>query len=320
MSTGASNLAGERIPFFERAYVPRASGIQEGMVVVATSDSGDNLIVDLPTSAAALNGGRNYVGISAAQGSTTVSANTLPSDQQIMVQKAGVAKALLKANTACERYSLAGYDPTDGGYVVPHVSGKTIQIGRFTQTKSSSTSAQFVGVWLDEGGALGELLIGAITATSGNVTNTTTETAFDKTVSIPGNLLSAGAVLKIFAKVNVTSGNSTDTLQLKLKFGSQVIATTPAVDVTNGGGDLGVLQAVVTIRSIGSSGVATAGGSSGLGVPGTATLRVDGVAGTFTLDTTAAITVSVTATWSAASSSDICALEGLVVSMERASV
>lgn len=320
MSTGASNLSGERIPFFERAYVPKASGIAEGMVVVATTDVGDNLIVDLPNSASALNGGRNFVGISAAQGTTTVSANTLPSDQNIMVQKAGVAKGLLKANTACEKYSPAGYDPTDGGYIVPHVGGKTIQIGRFTQSKSSSASPQFVGVWLDEGGALGEVLIGAITATSTAVTNVNSETAFDKTVSIPANLLSAGAVLKIFAKVNVTSGNSTDTLQLKLKIGSQVLCTTPAVDVTNGGGDLGVLSSMVTIRSIGSSGVATAGGSSGLGVPGTATLRVDGVAGTFTLDTTAAQSVSVTATWSAASTSDICALEELVVSMERASV
>lgn len=319
MATGASNQAGERISFFERAYVPRASGIQEGMVVVATSDVGDNLLVDLPNSAAALNGGRNYVGISASQGSTVVSANTLPSDQSILVQKAGFAKGLLKASTACEKYSPAGYDPTDGGYIVPHVSGKTVQIGRFSQSKSSSASPQFVGVWLDEGGSLGELLIGATTATSGNVTNVNTETPFDKTISIPANLLSAGAVLKILAKVNVLSGNGTDTLLLKLKLGSQVLCATAAIDVTNGGGDLGILQATVTIRSIGASGVATAAGSSGLGVPGTATLRVDGVAGTFTLDTTAANAVSVTATWSAASTSDICALEALVVSLERAS-
>lgn len=320
MAIGASNLSGERIAFFERGFVPRASGISEGMVVVATTDSTDNLIVDLPNSASALNGGRNYVGISAAEGTTVVSSNTLPSDNNIMVQMAGVAKCLLKASTACEKYSPAGYNPVDGGYIVPHVSGKTIQIGRFTQTKSSSANPQFVGVWLDQSNALGETLIGAITTTSGTVTNTTVETAFDQTVSIPANLLSAGAVLRIAAKVNVTTGNSTDTLTLKIKIGTQAVATTPAVDVTNGGGDLGVLQSVVTVRSIGASGVLTALSSSGLGVPGTATVRVDGVAGTFSLDTTAAITVSVTATWSAASTSDVCQLEELVVTLLRASV
>ena len=320
MATGASNLAGERIPFFERAYVPRASGIQGGMVVVATTTAGDNLEVDLPNSAYALNGGRNYVGIADFTGTTVVSANSLPSDNQIQVQKAGVAKCLLKASTACQKYSPAGYDPTDGGVIVPHVSGKTIQIGRFTQSKSSSASAQYVGVWLDEGGSLGEMLIGAITATSSAVTNTASETPFDKKVTIPANLLSAGAVLRIRGKVNVTSGNGTDTLILKLKLGSQVLITSAAVDVTNGGGDLGVLDAEVTVRSIGATGTVTAAGFSSLGAPGTATLRVGGTAGTVTVDTTGDLDVTATATWSAMSASDSCALEDLVVSMLRASV
>lgn len=314
---GASNLAGERIPFFERAYVPKSSGIFEGAVVVATTTSGDNLEVDLPNSASALNGGRNYVGINASQGSTIVSPTTLPNDTQITVQKAGVAKCALKANTACEKYSPAGYSPADGGYIVPHVSGKTIQIGRFTQSKSSSSASQMVGVWLDEGGSLGEQLVGAIVASSTVITNTAVETAFDQKVTIPAGLLSVGAVLRIFAKARVASGNSTDTLTLKLKIGSQVLVTSAAVDVTDGGGDLGVLFAEVTIRTLGASGSAVAGGYSGLGVPGTATLRVGGVAAAFTLNTTTDLDVTATATWSVASTSNQVLLENLDVFQAR---
>lgn len=322
MSIGASNLAGERIPFFERGHVPRASGIFEGAVVVATTTSGDNLEVDLPNSAYALNGGRNYVGVSASQGTTIVSSSTLPSDNQITVQRAGVAKCALKASTACEKYAPAGFDPADGGYIVPHVSGKTICIGRFTQSKSSSASAQMVGVWLDEGAGagMGEMLIGAITSSSTAVSNTSSETAFDRSVSIPANLLSAGSVLRIRAKVNVTSGNGADTLTLRLKLGGNTISASAPIDVTDLGGDVGILDAEITVRSIGAAGVLVSAGVGGLGVPLTATIRVGCQAGTFTLDTTAAQSVTVTAQWSAMSASNSCQLEALVVSMLRASV
>ncbi len=317
---GVSNLTGEREYLFERGFVPNASGIFEGAVVVSTSvDPNDNLIVDLPNSAVALNSGRSFVGINASQGSTVVSSSSLPDDIQITVQLAGIAKAALKANTACQMWSPAGYNPADGGYVVPHVDGTTVQIGYFTQSKSSSSSSQKVGVWLTRGGGLGEQLVGAITASSDPVSNTTSETPFDQSVMVPANLLSVGSVLRIDAKVSVPSGNSTDTLTLKLKLGSQVLVTSPAVDVTNGGGDCGVLSAIVTVRSIGSSGSLTANSQVGLGVPGTATMRVGGVAGAFTLDTTAAQAVTVTATWSAMSASDQAVLEDLVVTLVRAS-
>lgn len=319
MSTGASNLSGERIPFFERSYVPRASGIFEGAVVVATSDD-DNLIVDLPNSSAALNGGRNFVGINAGAGSTVVSSSTLPSDLRLPVQKAGVAKCALKASTACQKYAPAGYNPADGGHVVPHVSGVTIYIGRFTQSKSSSSAVQYVGVWLDGGSPLAEQLLGAITSSSSTITDTATETAFDQTLSIAANTLSAGSVIRILAKVSVPSGNGTNTLTLRLKIGSQVLALTGAIDVTDGGGDVGVLQAELTVRSIGSSGVFTAAGSAGLGVPSTATMRVGGVASTFTLNTTAALTLSVTAQWSAASTSNQAVLDQLAWSLLRSGV
>lgn len=316
MATGASNLTGERIPFFDRSYVPRASGIFEGAVVVATTDD-DNLIVDLPNSSAALNGGRNFVGISAGAGSTIVSGSTLPSDNNLPVQKAGVAKAALKPNTACSKYSPAGYNPADGGYIVPHVSGLTIYIGRFTQSKSSSANVQYVGVWLDGASPIAEQLLGNITVSSAIITNTAVETAFDQTVVIPANTLSVGARLRILAKVSVPSGNGTDTLTLRLKIGSQLLALTPAVDVTNGGGDVGILRAELTVRGLGSMGSCSAAGEAGLGAPASATVVIGGASGTFTLDTTGALTVSITAQWSAASASNQCVLEQLSVALAR---
>lgn len=321
-AVGASNLSGERISFFERGMLPKSSGIAEGYVVVHTSDSGDNLIVDLPTAATALLGGRAFAGISASANTTTVSSNTLPSDNQISVQMAGVAKCQLKANTACVRGSWAAYDPADGGLIVPWTSASQVPIGTFTQSKSSSASAQMVGVWLQKTCGIGEILLGAIISSSTAVTDTTSETAFDQAVTVPANLLSAGAVLRIRGKVRVTSGNGTDTLTLRLRIGGLtgvLLATAPAFDVTNGGGDLGVLDSVVTVREIGASGSITAASGAGLGVPGTATWRVDGTVGAQSIDTTAAKDVVVTAQWSAASASNSCLLEDLTVSLARIS-
>lgn len=317
MSTGASNLTGERIPFFDRSYVPRESGIFEGAAVVATTDD-DNLIVALPNSSAALNGGRNFVGINAGAGVTVVSGSTVPSDNNLPVQQAGVAKAALKVNTACTKYSPAGYNPADGGYIVPHVSGLTIYIGRFTQSKAASAEVQYVGVWLEGSSPIADQLLGNITTSSATITNTAVETAFDQTITVPANTLSVGSLLRILAKVSVPSGNSTNTLTLRLKVGSQVVALTAAVDVTDAGGDVGILRAELAVRSLGSSGSFSAAGEAGLGVPATATVRIGGVSGTFTLNTNAALVISVTAEWSAASASNQCVLEQLSATLARA--
>jgi hypothetical protein len=319
---GASNLSGERITAgFDRGMVPQSNGIQEGYVLSHSTNAGqlDNLAVDVPNGAGVLAGGRAFAGVSASQGTVNILY-----DGQVDVQKLGIAKCVLKINTACTAGTDAGYDPADGGPVQPVTSanvGSLVVIGRFSQSKTSSASPQFVGVELHAEGASGDRVLGAITASSAAITNTTVETAFSLSVPIPANRIqSAGTVLKIRAKANVTGGNSTDTLKLTCRLDTAagvILGATPAVDVTNGGGDLGFLDIMATIRSVGVSGTMVCDGLGGIS-PGAAVatggnVQVTGTASTVAIDTTAAHSILITATWSAASPSDSVVLEDLVV-------
>lgn len=150
------------------------------------------------------------------------------------------------------------------------------------------------------------------TAASAAVTNTVAETAFDKTYVQPANTLRAGDVLKIRLLVRATSTNSTDTLNVKLKIGTTVLAATGAVDVAND--DCAYIDVDVVIRTIGATGTLVAMGQTSLGVLGTATFRPAHLAST-AVDTTAAQTISATATWSVANAGNSCRLE--ILSVER---
>lgn len=147
-------------------------------------------------------------------------------------------------------------------------------------------------------------------AASAAVTNTTDETAFDKSVTIPANSLKAGDVLVIRAQAIATATNSTDTLTLKLKIGSTVIIATAAVDVANG--DVGYVDCILIVRTIGATGTIVASGVQGLGVPGTVTAKPFLLASSV-VDTTAALAITVTATWSVANAGNSCRLDCLTV-------
>lgn len=157
-------------------------------------------------------------------------------------------------------------------------------------------------------------LIYVAVAASAAISDTTSETDFDKTVTIPANTLKAGDVIRVRAQAIPTSTNSTDTLTLKLKFGSTVIVATAAVDVANN--DIGYIDFEVTIRTIGASGTMVGAGVQALGVPGTVTAKPALLAST-TIDTTAAIVVKVSATWSNASASNSVRLDVLNVELLR---
>lgn len=319
--TGASNLTGERITLFDRALVPASNNIKEGYVVVHASAT-DNQVVDVPSAAAALLGGRAFAGISATQGTINIL-----QDNRVTVAKGGIAKAALKAATACVAGAVAGYNPADGGPVQPVTPANAavlVPIGRFTQSKASSGAEQFVGLELYAHSADGaERLLSAATASSTAITNTATETAFSVSIPIPANrLLAVGAVLKIRAKARVTVGNANDTLQLKCRLDSAagvVLGQTPAVDVTNAGGDLAVLDLAATLRTTGASGTLVCDGFGGIS-PGQAVatggnVQTTGTAGTVAIDTTVAHTLVITATWSAASASNSVVLEDLLATL-----
>jgi len=153
-------------------------------------------------------------------------------------------------------------------------------------------------------------LIGVNVAASTAVTNTTDETAFDKTVTVESDTLDVGRVLKIRVQGIATATNSTDTLNVKLYLGSTEIAATGAVDVANN--DIFTIDAHVVCRTSGSSGTYVVTGDMSIGASGTVTRKALYKAST-SVDTTADITVSVKATWSAASASDSCRLDVLMV-------
>jgi hypothetical protein len=153
-------------------------------------------------------------------------------------------------------------------------------------------------------------------ADSASVTNTSTIAAFDKSYTIPANTLQIGDVVHIRAQVLAPTTNSTDTLTVTLKIGAVVIIATAAVDVANN--DIAEIDAFLVIRTIGASGTWVGGGTWVLGVPGTATVRGFNVLST-AIDTTATQQITVSATWSVASASDIATLKILQVELDRTS-
>ncbi len=153
-------------------------------------------------------------------------------------------------------------------------------------------------------------------AASAAISNTTTQTAFDKSFSFPASSLRAGDVIRVVAQGIATSTNSTDTLTPTLRIAGTDAIVGPAVDVANN--DVFVIQADIVIRTIGASGTFVAAGIVGLGATATGTGRVAYKAST-TIDTTAAVAIDVTATWSVASASNSVRLDVLDVQLLRRS-
>lgn len=163
--------------------------------------------------------------------------------------------------------------------------------------------------------AKGSDLLYANTADSASVTNTTTETAFDKSVTLVGAELLAGDVIHVVARAFCVSTNSTDTLTLKLYAGTEEIATTGAVDVANS--DIGFIESWIVVRTAGASGAVSATNLVALGVPGTVTAkpsRKDQASE----DLSGNVAITVKATWSVASASNDVILEDLIVTKHRA--
>lgn len=150
-----------------------------------------------------------------------------------------------------------------------------------------------------------------IVAASSTITNVNTITAFSNgTATIPANSLQVGSEIRIRGHAVASATNSTDTLVLTIKIGSTTIAVTPTVDVANG--DVGRFDLRLKIRTIGASGTFVAEGATGLGVPGTATMRAVHL-GSTAIDTTAAQTITVSATWSVADPGNVVALQSFTV-------
>jgi hypothetical protein len=150
------------------------------------------------------------------------------------------------------------------------------------------------------------------TVASSAVTTTAAETAFDQTATIPANTLKAAKRIKILLQGIATATNSTDTLTVKLKIGTQVIIATAAVDVANN--DIFFIEAELIIRTDGATGTLVAAGLQGLGTPGTVTGKPFNL-GSTAIDTTVDQLVSATATWSTNNAGNSCRQDMLDVAV-----
>lgn len=152
-------------------------------------------------------------------------------------------------------------------------------------------------------------LVYSADAASNAITNTTTETAFNRSVTIPAGRLKKGDVIRVRGQGIVTNQNATDTLTVQLKFGGAAgvqIATTGAVDpATN---DLFYMEADLVVRTVGVGGTIVATGLQALGTPGTVTGKPFLKASTV-VDTTITQDVVITATWSAANAANVVRLD-----------
>lgn len=155
----------------------------------------------------------------------------------------------------------------------------------------------------------------AAVASSADVENTITETAFDKSKTIDGAGLKAGDVVHVLAQGRVTDNNSTDTLTIKLYLGTEEIVTTGAVDSADG--DIWYIDAYIQIRTVGASGTLVATGVVANGVPGTVTAK-PWMKAEATENISGSVAITVKATWSVAHADNEANLDMLIVEILKA--
>ncbi len=141
-------------------------------------------------------------------------------------------------------------------------------------------------------------------APSATLTSWTTLVAFSNgTATIPANTLKAGDVLRVFARVSIPSANSTNTITITFKMGSTTVIATAATDATDAGGDSVLLDFNLTFRTVGASGTVVGSGFIDYNLNGTTTHKEGELAST-SVDTTAAITLTINGTASVSSASN----------------
>lgn len=120
--------------------------------------------------------------------------------------------------------------------------------------------------------ASGTGLIGAAIAASSAVTASGVATAFSTgTKTVDGGALKVGDILRLKAAGTLTSTGS-ETVTIELLVGTEVVATTGAVNPSDSG-DIFRLDTDVVVRVTGASGKIQAHGTVALGAPGTVTAK-----------------------------------------------
>lgn len=199
--------------------------------------------------------------------------------------------------------------------------------GKFASSGGGAAQFQLIAAGSGDGSVVeafpifesGSSLIGASVAAATVLTSLAAPTSFDQTVSIPANSLEAGDVLDIFAQVDTTAANSTDTFIYKILIGTTAVAVTATIDAVTG--DTCILHARVQVRDAGAVGHIVAGALSyngtGSSAAGAADIPSGSSLGSTAIDTTAAQTVAVQATHSVNNAGNQSTLQMLQVIRHR---
>lgn len=206
---------------------------------------------------------------------------------------------------------------TAGALTIGGTNAETVTIGRNTMTVASigrltTTDGVASGTAKVVGGRMNT------PAQSDALTNTDSETEFSTgDVTIPANTLKAGSVVKIRYAVRATATNGSDTLGVKCYFGANgtsadtAIITHTAADATNDDIVYGDMVLVANAAAGAAVAVTGVGHFSELAAAGGALKTCHLASANFA--TNAALHVSVDGKWSAASASNSCLLEFLIV-------
>lgn len=136
------------------------------------------------------------------------------------------------------------------------------------------------------------------------------EVDFDKTYALLAGSLLDGDEVRVRAGWRYPATHTTDTSTVKLYLGATTVVTSPAVDVANDDG--GSLDATFVFRTTGATGTVTAGGLIGI-----AATQKNFDKAEWAVDTTAALTLKLSNTFSVADAGNSAVLDYLIVDIHR---
>lgn len=183
----------------------------------------------------------------------------------------------------------------------------------------TSNGSGAVPTWEDAGeggggGGGGALVYVNTSVPAGNtVASTSSETAFASTYDIPANTLQEGTVVRVRGHgVFSTDAGAAPNLTVRVEVDGQTVLTSGARTLATGNSNDGwALDALLVAHSIGATGALEAQGV--LEMDGTEPLENTS---TFTVDTTQALSITVTVEWSAADADNTITLRELAIWLE----
>lgn len=236
------------------------------------------------------------------------------------VQRKGLAriqKVTGAIATGAEVYWDEDGDPLGGtagtGALTASATAGNFFVGVVRDAAASADTFAIVDINASAGGLqASDILVNV--AASAAITNTTTETDFDKSFTIDEGEIAVGSVFRVRIQCIATATNSTDTLEIKLYAGTEEIVTTGALDVADN--DIAYIDAIIVIRTIGASGTLVGTGVVSIGVEGTATAKPFKKASAVE-DMTAGLEIKATGEWSVANAGNSVRLDIIAVEKLR---